>query len=577
MLSLRKLLLEILFLAGSSLAGFAAPANIILITLDTTRADRMGFLGSKRGLTPNLDDMARQGVVFSHAYAHVPLTTPSHATILTGTYPQFNLVSDLGSPLAESVPYLPDVLHKHGYHTAAFVGSQVLDPKSVAAPGFDRSFDTYDAGFHNRQGGEDRYRSEERRAMVVVNHALAWLNQQPRSPFFLWVHLYDPHDPYDPPPSFKARYAASPYDGEIAYVDSALGKLLTGLHSRGLYDGTLIAVAADHGEAFGEHGELSHGFFLYDETLHVPLMIKLPAERAAGLRIETRVGLVDLAPTLLQEVKIKVPVAMQGETVLNLIKPSTSGGHLTVTAKPAAERPGYAETDYPHRAFGWSPLHSLRSGKYLYVEAPERELYDQSVDPKALHNLATSSKAVADTMSSQLEEFRRKTTAAATGQPSIDPQRVEQLQALGYVTGFRRPASNTQKESSPDPKGKIRVANLLHEALLEMEDDRYREAIPRLEEVLKQEPNMPLANLQLGRAWSGLESYDKALPWLRKAVELTPESGRAHFELGAALAETKDWAGAASQLEAALIHIPDSDEMHFDLAAAYEHLGRISD
>jgi tetratricopeptide (TPR) repeat protein len=336
----------------------------------------------------------------------------------------------------------------------------------------------------------------------------------------------------------------------------------------------LIAVAADHGEAFGEHGELSHGFFLYDETLHVPLMIKLPGKRAAGLRIETRVGLVDLAPTILHELKIQAPAAIQGETLLDLIKSSTVNGQLTFTAKSVPDRPAYAETDYPRRAFGWSPLHSLRSGKYLYIEAPERELYDQSVDPEASHNLANSSKGVADTMSSQLEEFHRKTSSAATGARDIDPQRVEQLQALGYVTGFDRAVPDAQKESGPDPKGRIKVANLLHEALLEMEDDRYREAIPQLEQVLKLEPNMPLANLQLGRAWSGLESYDKALPWLRKSVELTPESGRAHFELGMALAETDDWAGAASQLEAALVHVPDSDEIHFDLATAYEHLGR---
>ena len=574
---LRNLVLNALLLTGISLPVLAAPPNVILITIDTARADRMGFLGSTAGLTPNLDVLARQGVVFSRAYAHVPLTTPSHATILTGTYPQFNHLDDLGTPLAKDIPYLPDILHHRGYRTAAFVGSQVLDPKSAAVPGFDRGFDTYDAGFHSRQSGEDRYHSVERRAEVVVDHALTWIRRHPQGPFFVWIHLYDPHDPYDPPPPFNARYAASPYDGEIAYVDAALGKLFTMLHSRGLYKGTLIAVAADHGEAFGEHGEQSHGFFLYDETLHVPLMIKLPGEQAAGLRIGTRVGLVDLAPTLLQEVKIEVPIAMQGETLLTLMKASTGCGHARVTAKPAADRPGYAETDYPHRAFGWSPLHSLRSGKYLYIEAPERELYDQAVDPEALHNLAGSSKAVADTMSSQLEEFRRKTTGVATGQPSVDPQRVEQLQALGYVTDFQKPGSDTQKDSGPDPKGKIRVANLLHAALLEMEDDRYRDAIPKLEQVLKQEPNMPLANLQLGRAWSGLESYDKALPWLRKAVELTPESGRAHFELGMALAETADWGGAASQLEAALVHVPDSDEMYFDLATAYEHLGRIPD
>jgi arylsulfatase A-like enzyme/Tfp pilus assembly protein PilF len=575
---LRKLVLGSLLLTGISLPVLAAPPNIILITIDTARADRMGFLGSTVGLTPNLDALARRGVVFTRAYAHVPLTTPSHATLLTGTYPQFNHLDDLGTPLAKDIPYLPDILHHSGYRTAAFVGSQVLDPKSAAVPGFDRGFDTYDAGFHSRQSGEDRYESVERRAEVVVDRALAWINRHPHGPFFLWVHLYDPHDPYDPPPPFKARYAAAPYDGEIAYVDFALGKLFRTLHSRGLYEGTLIAVVADHGEAFGEHGEQSHGFFLYDETLHVPLMIKLPGERAAGLRIGTRVGLVDLAPTLLQEVRIEAPAAMQGETLRNLMKPSTGSGHGTVAAKPALDRPAYAETDYPHRAFGWSPLHSLRSGKYLYVEAPERELYDQSVDPEALHNLANSSKAVADTMSSQLEEFRRKTSGAATAQLDVDPQRVEQLQALGYVTsGFNTAGSDAQKGSGPDPKGKIKIANLLHEALLEMEDDRYRDAIPKLEQVLNEEPDMALANLQLGRAWSSLERYDKALPWLRKAAELTPESGRAHFELGMALAETDDWAGAASQLESAVVHVPDSDEMHFDLATAYEHLGRIPD
>jgi choline-sulfatase len=569
----RTILLTLLLLTGISLPAVASSPNIILITIDTARADRMGFLGSTARLTPNLDALARQGVVFSRAYSHVPLTTPSHATILTGTYPQFNHLDDLGTPLAKDIPFLPDILHQHGYRTAAFVGSQVLDPQSAAVPGFDRGFDTYDAGFHSRQAGEDRYHSVERRAQVVVDHALSWISQHPHGPFFVWVHLYDPHDPYDPPPPFKARYAASPYDGEIAYVDSTLGRFLTALRSRGLYQGTLIAVAADHGEAFGEHGEQSHGFFLYDETLHVPLMIKLPSERAAGSRIGSRVGLVDLAPTLLQEVGIEVPVAMQGETLLNPIKPSGGSRHLIVTAKPVLDRPAYAETDYPNRAFGWSPLHSFRSGKYLYIEAPERELYDQAADPGAMHNLANSSKAVADTMSSQLEEFRRKTSAAATGQGHIDPERAEQLQALGYVTGFDRTGSDAQKENGPDPKGKIQVANLLHEALLEMEDDRYQDAVPQLEAVLKQEPNMPLANLELGRAWSGLEQYDKALPWLRKAVELTPESGRAHFELGTALAESGDWAEAASQLETAVVHAPDSDEMHFVLATGrYKNL-----
>jgi len=262
---LRKLIVGALLLAGVRASVFAASGNIILITIDTARADRMGFLGSTAGLTPNLDALARQGVIFSRAYAHVPLTTPSHATLLTGTYPQFNHLDDLGTPLAKDIPYLPDILHQHGYRTAAFVGSQVLDPKSAAAPGFERGFDKYDAGFHSRQSGEDRYQSVERRALAVVDQALSWVREQAHGPFFVWVHLYDPHDPYDPPPPFKERYASAPYDGEIAYVDWALGKFFADLRARGLFDGALIAVAADHGEAFGEHGERSHGIFLYDE------------------------------------------------------------------------------------------------------------------------------------------------------------------------------------------------------------------------------------------------------------------------------------------------------------------------
>jgi choline-sulfatase len=576
-MSLRKLARYALFLTGISLPALAATPNIILITIDTARADRMGFLGATSGLTPNLDAMAREGVVFSRVYAHVPLTTPSHATILTGTYPQFNHLDDLGTPLAQNIPYLPDILHHLGYRTAAFVGSQVLDPKSAAAPGFDRGFDTYDAGYHSRQPGEDRYQSVERRGEVVVEHAVAWISQQSHGPFFVWVHLYDPHDPYDPPPPFNARYSSFPYDGEIAYADYAVGNLLRALRSNGLYEGTLIAMASDHGEAFGEHGERSHGFFLYDDTLHVPMIIKLPGERLAGLRIETRSGLVDLAPTLLDGIGIEVPAAMQGVALLNLAKARVRGAHEKVTTGSASDRPIYGETDYPFRAFGWSSLFSLRFGKYLYIQAPERELYDQSVDPGALHNLANSSKAVADTMSSQLVEFRRKTSGPATGRLSLDRQRIEELQSLGYVTGFERPRSISQNESGPDPKGKIGIANLLHEALLEMDDERYRDAIPQLEQVLSAEPDMPLANLQLGQAWSELENYDKALPWLHKAVELTPESARAHFDLGSALAETGDWMGAAFQLEAAVVLVPNSDEMYFDLATAYENLGRESD
>jgi arylsulfatase A-like enzyme/Tfp pilus assembly protein PilF len=570
---LRRFLMCAVVLAGEA-AGFAAPVNIVLITLDTVRADRMGFLGSQHGLTPNLDALARKGVVFTQAYAHVPLTTPSHASILTGTYPQFNHVSDLGIALASDLPYLPDILHQHGYRTGAFVGSQVLDPKSVAAPGFDRGFDVYDAGFHSRGPGEDRYHSVERRAVTVVDHATAWLGQQPRAPFFLWVHLYDAHDPYDPPPPFKTRYAAAPYDGEIAYVDFAVGKLFAALQARGLWDGALLVLVADHGEAFGEHGEQSHGLFLYDETVHVPLLIKLPAPESTTRRINSRVGLADIAPTILQEAGLLVPKDVQGESLVGLFSPGASG---KANVAASGERAQYSETDYPYRAFGWSSLRAWRAGKYLYIDAPERELYDESVDPKALHNLVNNAPAVADTMASQLKDFRSRTSRAAPTQAGLTPDQAEDLQALGYVASGSSKPEAEQKHRGPDPKERVGSSNLLHQALLAMEEERYQDAIPKLEQVLKAEPDLALANLELGRAWNGSAEYSKALPWLQKAVELTPQSGRAHYELGVALGESGDWAGSADQLEAAVAKAPDSDDLHFYLASAYEEIGRVPD
>lgn len=565
----------ILFFAVLFAAGFESSTpqpNIVLVTLDTTRADRMGFLGSKAGLTPNLDRIALESVVFTHAYAQVPLTTPSHATMLTGTYPQFSGLRDLGDPLGKDIPFLPDILHHRGYATAAFVGSQVLDPKSVAIPGFDRGFDTYDADFHSRRAGESRYESEERRAEVVVARAEDWLAHHKGRPFFIWLHFYDPHEPYDPPTPFKEKYAATPYNGEIAYVDSAFGKLLAFLHSQSLYNASLIAVAADHGEAFGEHGEEGHGFFLYDETIHVPLMIKLPGQRMAGTRSAGSVGLVDLAPTILNEAKIEAPPAMQGIPLTRQMDADRSR-----TAASSPDRQQYSETDYPVRAFGWSALRALRVEKYLYVDAPHRELYDRIEDPKSLENLASRSPAVADTLSSLLGQFYQSTSGSAPAATPLTMDQAEKLRALGYIGTGVDLAKVSDTDRGADPKDKIQIANRLHRALLAVEADKYNDAIVLLTEVVKDEPNLALANLELGSAYSRLGDYASAVPWLTNAVRLSPDSGRANMELGMALAETNRWAEAAPQLEAARSKAPDSEDIVFTLATVYEQLGRNAD
>jgi arylsulfatase A-like enzyme/cytochrome c-type biogenesis protein CcmH/NrfG len=544
------------------------PPNVILITLDTIRADRMGFLGSQRGLTPHLDALARQSVVFTHAYSQVPLTTASHATILTGTYPQFHQVNDFGVPLAADLPYAPYIFRGNGYHTGAFVGSLVLDPEARSAPGFERGFDTYDAGFHRRRMGEDRYQAIERRGGEVVGHALAWLTAHQKGPFFIWVHLYDAHDPYDPPEPYKSRYTAARYDGEVAYVDAAVGKLLSWLRLRGLYDGAMIAVMADHGEALGEHGEITHGIFLYDETIHVPLLFKMPQERSAATRVDNRAELVDVLPTMLQAAGIAVPKEVQGESLLSMLKATTS-----------RDRPAYAESDYPHRTFGWSSLRSLRTGKYLFIEAPRKELYDQTADPKAEHNLSAASVAVTNTLASQVDAFRQKTsTAKEAPKVSTDPGLQERLNALGYVATDSSSSSMPGiKETGADPKDKVEVVNLLHRAEMAKEDMRFEEAVPLLEQVITLEPNLPITYLQLGSALSSLKNYEKAVPILRKAVEMRPDLTVPRYQLGSALFETDDFVGAAAEFETAVARSPNWPEAHLSLATAYARADRLKD
>jgi arylsulfatase A-like enzyme len=540
----------------------AKPPNLILITLDTTRADRMGFLGSKRGLTPNLDALAQQSVIFTRAYAQVPLTTPSHAALLTGIYPQFSHLEDLGMPLRKDLPYLPDLLRRHGYHTAAFIGADILDPKSGTAPGFDRGFDLYDTDFHDTQPGEDRYHSVERRAGDVADRALRWLSHHPQGPFFIWLHFYDPHDPYDPPSPFKERYAAAPYDGEIAYTDSAIGSFLEALRQRGLYLNSVITIAADHGEAFGEHGEERHGMFLYDETVHVPLLLKLPAQKFAGRRVDPRVGLADIAPSLLQSAGVVAPASMQGQSLFPLLEAAPSAPD---DKEKVPDRAIYSESSYAHRHFGASELRSWRAGKYLYVQAPKRELYDQSSDPEAVKNLASSAKAVADTLDAQLSGFRQKTSSAHAESAKLDPLVAEKLHALGYMASDSGTPKSGEK-AAIDPKDKIEAANRYHRALSKMEEGQYDEAITDLRDLVTREPDTPGVYFDLGSALVHEGRYQEAVPFLHTAAEKFPDSASPHYELGLALSELGQLEAALREMQAAVVCQPSSANLHFVVA-----------
>jgi arylsulfatase A-like enzyme/Flp pilus assembly protein TadD len=535
-----------------AIAWAATSPNIVLITLDSTRADRMGFLGAKR-LTPSLDALAKQSIVFERAYAQAPLTVVSHATILSGTYPQTAKVTEFGAALAPALPYLPDLLHARGYHTGAFVGSIALDPRNGLAPGFDRGFDVYDAGFHPPQKGESRYQSVKRRGEQVVARANAWLSRQ-QAPFFLWVHLADPQAPY-----------GGSYDGAVAAADAAVGKLIAELRARKLYDDAVIIMAADHGESLGAHGEDTHGVFLYDETIHVPLLVKLPQNQMAAKRVPGRVRLLDIAPTVLELAGAAVPPAMQGQSLLRIAK-----------ANPTADQPVSSRSDFPQRGFGWSGLESWRAGKYLYVRAPKPELYDLTADPGATKNLAQASKATLDTIAAQLEAFDERFSGGKSAGPELTSSEMQKLASLGYV-GLQKSGGASTAATGTDPKDVIATANKVQAALLAIDGGDPDKAVSALESVVAVQPGMYLAQYALGVGYARQQQYPKAVEHLHKAVELQPDSAWANYEIGAALLKAGDFKTAAVHLEIAASRLPECSEAHSLLAQAYDHLGRAED
>jgi arylsulfatase A-like enzyme/Tfp pilus assembly protein PilF len=549
-----------LILLGLSFA-FAAAApkpNLVLITLDSTRADRMGFLGAKGGLTPSLDRLAEESIVFEHAYTQAPGSVVSHATILSGAYPQSTGMSEIGGTLPPALLYLPELLKSQGYRTAAFVGSIDLDPQNGLAQGFDRGFQRYDADFRPAIPGDAHPPVTERRGDQVVARAVAWLDHNAQGQFFLWVHIGD------------ARAPAISYNSAITAGDSAVGKLVSALRQQKIYGNTAVIVVADHGESLGAHGEDTHGVFLYDETIHVPLLIKLPegqpAAKPATLRAAAKVRLVDIAPTLLEIATIPVPSQMPGQSLLRIAKAGGGGG----------DQPVYSRSDLPQRGFGWSPLESWRAGKYLYIRAPKPELYDLTADSGAVHNLAQSSKATLDTMAAQLDNFdRRFNGEAGKSSAELSSSEMQKLASLGYI-GLQKSSGSVAAVAGTDPKDKMATANRVIEATARDQSKPDR-AIAALNPVASADPDLYLAQYTLGAALARKAQYAEAVKHLHKAVELQPDSAWAHYEIGVSLLKTGDFKTAIVHLEIATGRLPAFGPAHLSLAEAYEHTGRAED
>jgi choline-sulfatase len=569
---------SLIFLCLSfSFAASASKPNLVLITLDSTRADRMGFLGAKSAHTPNLDRLAGESLVFDHAYAQAPGSVVSHATILSGAYPQSTGITEIGGTLSPSpslsLPYVPELLKAQGYRTAAFVGSIDLDPVNGLAQGFDRGFQTYDAGFRRAIPGDARPPLTERRGDQVVARAIAWLDHNAQQQFFLWVHITDTH-------INDAHAARASYNSAITAADEAIGKLLSALQQRKIYENTAVIIVADHGESLGAHGEDAHGIFLYDETIHVPLLIKLPASQAAKpptARVSEKVRLVDIAPTLLEIAAVPIPSQMQGQSLLRIAKSKSSGGSA---GGMNGDQPVYSRADLPQLGFGWSPLESWRAGKYLYIRAPKPELYDLTADPGAAHNLAQSSKATLDTMAAQLESFDRHFSGEASkSSAELSSSELQKLASLGYI-GLQKSSASATAVAGTDPKDKIAIANKVLEAASAGAESKagFAVAIAALTPLVSGSgsagPNLYLAQYALGAALAQKGRYAEAVKHLHKAIELQPDSGWAHFEIGATLRKTGDFKTAAVHLEIAARRLPEFAPAHAALAEAYDHLGR---
>src|SRR5579863_1666687 len=358
--------------------------NVVVITIDTLRADHLGCYGYKQIRTPNIDALAAESARFERAYTPVPVTLPAHTAIFTGTYPTLSGMHDFsGNKLNPSQPTLASVLKQQGYVTGAVIGSAVLDSRFGLNRGFDFYYDHFD--FNRLQ--ESNLEEMDRPGNVVADVALDWLEKNHGSKFFLWMHLYDPHYPYRPPAPYSEQYKDRLYDGEIAFADAQVGRLVAYLKANGLYRNTLIVLTGDHGESLGEHGEKTHGFFIYNATLHVPVIVHLPG--AASPRVVPELAnLADLMPTILQALKIEVPAQVQGQSLLPLLLPKTAA------AKEESSRNLYAETFLPRLHFNWSELRALETEKYHYIDAPRPELYDLAADPGETVNLYAEKKAV---------------------------------------------------------------------------------------------------------------------------------------------------------------------------------------
>jgi arylsulfatase A-like enzyme/tetratricopeptide (TPR) repeat protein len=499
--------------ASSSSVGTFPDAPVVLVSIDTLRADHLPAYGYAAGSTPSLDRLAAEGVVFDDLYSHCPLTLPAHASMLTGLLPPHHGVRDnIGFRLGPDHLTLATRFHAAGRRTGAAVSAYVLR----SATGIGQGFDFYDDAIQVETGTES-IGTLQRDGALGVEALTKWIGLLGSARFFAFLHLYEPHSPYTPPERYRGR--ALPYDGEISYADELVGRLLDGLRSKGLYDRAIIVVTSDHGEGLGDHGEEEHGIFLYREAVHVPLFLRLPGAIRAGTRVAGTIAQADLAPTLLD----LAGVAASGLDGVSL--------RATLSPAPFAGRPAYSETFYPRYHLGWSELFAATEGRYRYVRAPRPELFDLTADAGEKHNVVADRGGVAAAMSAWLEQRGAGAGAAAPEEVPSDVR--EKLQALGYVgSTAARPAG----ASLPDPKEHIASYEDFKRGLALRLGGQRVAAVDQFRRVLKANPEMRDGWEMLGATLVELDRKKEATEAFDRAIALDPTSPEPHLALARILA-----------------------------------------
>ncbi|HET7619972.1 MAG TPA: sulfatase-like hydrolase/transferase [Vicinamibacterales bacterium] len=500
------------------------PQNLLLVTIDTLRADRV-----TARLTPTLERLASAGVVFDHARSAVPLTLPSHATIMTGQLPPEHGVRVNGLTLDTAHPTIARVLHDGGVRTAAFVGAYVLDRRFGLAQGFD----VYDDRIPRNPDAPQALEAE-RRGGDVADAAIAWLNST-TAPFFIWVHLYDPHAPYDPPDEFRARAGGNAYDGEVAYADAQVGRLLNALAARGWTSTTAVVVAGDHGEGLGDHGEATHGMLVYDSTLRVPFIAAGPG--VSPRRVGAPVSLADLAPTVLSWLDRPLPESMHGRRLLE--------------ANAAADADTYSETQYP-RAAGWSPLGALAGDRWKLIRSSEPELYDIQADPGERMNLAASRTSTVEAMERALEAH---TTGAKTASSAMSADAESRLRALGYAGVVRE---NAGGEAGRNPAAVIDAWDRFEQALGQITRGDAASALPVMRDLAARFPEAPVFQSTYARALKDTGRAAEAMKVYRRALTRWPKDATMYHDLAVAARAAGDARQASAAEQAAFALDPSN-------------------